>query len=150
MYYWILTQKVTVISRTTVNRLTSLEKWIEKFKASVSDFDTEISLRFKEEEYLTYDGSKPNPEDWFEYLEYYPDFQETFDGIINDLNVPEADTNFMPDVFDSTYLKIELEIPIDGDGAEFSKVTKPLRYKDGLTIGRSHSNPTLDTKMYEV
>ena len=91
MSYWILTQKETVISRMTVQRLASLEKETHEIKASVSDFDTEISRRFKEEENLTYDGSKLNPEDWSEYLEYKPDFQEEFDIIINESNMPEAD-----------------------------------------------------------
>ena len=68
MSYWILTQKGMVISRTTVQHLTFLETDIDKFKASVSEFGTGISRRFKEEEDLTYDGSKPNPEDWSEYL----------------------------------------------------------------------------------
>ena len=64
--YWILTQKETVISRKTVQRITSLEKETDEVKASVSEFDTEIIQRFKEEEDLTYEGSKPNPEYWSE------------------------------------------------------------------------------------
>ena len=59
-----------------------------KSKASVSEFDTEISRRFKKEEELTYDGSKSNPEDWSEYLKYDPEFQEEFDSIIKDSNFP--------------------------------------------------------------
>ena len=74
--YYILTQKGTAISRTTIQHLTSLEKETYKVKASVSDFDTEISRRFKEDEDLTYYGSKPNPEDCSDYLEYDPGFQE--------------------------------------------------------------------------
>ena len=66
--YWILTKKGAVIPITTVQCLTSLKKETDKVKASVSEFDTKISRRFKEEEDLTYDGSKPNPEDWSEYL----------------------------------------------------------------------------------
>ena len=73
-----------------------------------------------------------------------------FDGIINNSNAPEADAYFTPDVFDDTYLSMELAIPRDRDGPDFSKVTKLLRDKDGLPIGRSHNNPILDTRMYEV
>ena len=51
-----------MISITTVKHIISLEKEIDKVKASVSEFDTEISCRFKEEEDLTYDGSNPNPD----------------------------------------------------------------------------------------
>ena len=36
--YWIPTQKGTVISRMTVRRITSLEKEIDEFKASVKGF----------------------------------------------------------------------------------------------------------------
>ena len=64
--------------------------------------------------------------------------------------MPEADSDFTPYVFDNTYLNMGLAIPRDGDGPEFSKVTKPLREKDGLPIGRSHNNPILDAIMYEV
>ena len=39
-----------------------------------------------------------------------------FDGIINNSNVPEADAYFTPDVFDDTYLSMELAIPRDRDG----------------------------------
>ena len=107
-------------------------------------------MPLKEEEDLTHDRSKPNPEYWSEYLKYDPDFQEEFDIIINDLNVPEADANYMPDVFDETYLNMEVVIPIDRDGPYFSKVTKRLRDKYGLPIGRSRNNPILDTTMCEL
>ena len=56
----------------------------------------------------------------------------------------------MPDVFDDTYLNMELEIPRDGDGPDFSKVTKRLKEKDGLTIGRSNNNPIPYTRMYQL
>ena len=62
----------------------------------------------------------------------------------------EDDANFTPDVFDDTYLNMDLLIPRYGDGPDFAKVTKRLRYKYGLPIGRSHNNPILGTIMYEV
>ena len=45
---------------------------------------------------------------------------------------------------------MELEIPRYGDGSDCSKVTKLLRDKDGLPIGRAHNNTILDTIMYGV
>jgi hypothetical protein len=150
MAYWILTPRGTVISRTTVQRITNLDKEIDEVKASISEFDSELSRRFKEEEDLDYDGTKPNPEDWSEYLEYDPDFQEEFNNIVNDPSVPEADDNFTPDVFGDTYLNMELAIPRDSDGPEYARVTKRLRDKDGLPIGMADNNPILDTRMYEV
>jgi hypothetical protein len=150
MSYWILTIKGTVISRTTVQRVTALEKETDEVKAAVVEFDSEISRRFKEEEYLTYDGAKPNPEHWSEYLQYNPDFQEEFDNIVNDPGISEADKDFTPDVFDDTYLNMELAIPRDSNGPKFARVTKRLKDKDGLPIGRANNNPILDTRMYEV
>jgi hypothetical protein len=150
MSYWILIIKGTVISRTTVQRVTALEKETDEVKAAVVEFNSEISCRFKEEEDLTYDGAKPNPEDWSEYLQYDPDFQEEFDNIVNDPDISEADKDFTPDVFDDTYIDIELAIPRDTDGPEFARVTKRLKDKDELPIGRANNNPILDTIMYEV
>ena len=150
MAYWVLTQTGAVISRTSVQNVTQLEKETDETKASLKEFDVEISRRFKEEEDLRYDGAKPNPEDWSEYLAHDPDFQEEFDSIVNDKTVKEADDDFTPEVFDDTYLNMELAIPRDGEGPEFATVTKRLRDKDGLPIGKSNNNPILDTRMYEV
>jgi hypothetical protein len=150
MLHWVLTMRGTVISRTTVQRVTNLEKETDEVKAAVSEFDIEISRRFKEEEDLTNDGTKPNPEDWSEYLQYDRDFQEEFDNIVNNPGISEAYKDFTPDVFDDTYLNMELAIPRDSDGPEFARVTKRLKDKDGLPIGRANNNPILDTRMYEV
>ena len=45
---------------------------------------------------------------------------------------------------------MELAIPRDGDGPNFTKVKKYLRDKDGPPIGRAHNNPILYTSIYEV
>jgi hypothetical protein len=45
---------------------------------------------------------------------------------------------------------MELAVPRDGDGPEFARVTKRLRDKDGLPIGKANNNPILDTRMHEV
>jgi hypothetical protein len=99
-------QKGTVISRTTVQRVTALEKETDQVKAAVVEFDSEISRCFKEEEDLIYDGAKPN---------YDLDFQEEFDNIVNDPDILEADKDFAPDVFDDIYLNMELAIPRDSN-----------------------------------
>ena len=64
--------------------------------------------------------------------------------------MPEADADFMPNVFDGTYLNLEVAITRDGDGPDFAKLTKRLREKDGLPIGRAHNIPILYTRMYEL
>jgi hypothetical protein len=120
--YWVLTMQGTVISPTTVQRVTNLEKETDEVKAAVIEFEGEISHRFKEEEDLAYDGAKPNPEDWSEYLQYDPDFQQEFDNIVNDPGILEADKDFTPDVVYGTYLNMELAIPRDSDGPKFALI----------------------------
>jgi hypothetical protein len=62
----------------------------------------------------------------------------------------EANKDFTPGVFDGTYLNMELAIPRDINGPEFARVTKRLKDKYGLPIGRANNNSILDTRMYEV
>ena len=66
--YYIFIQKGTVTSIATVKRLANLEKETDKGISSINKLDSEISRSFKEEEDLTYYGSKPNLEDWSECL----------------------------------------------------------------------------------
>jgi hypothetical protein len=44
---------------------------------------------------------------------------------------------------------MELAVPRDSDGPKFARVTKRLKDKDRLPIGKAN-NPILDTIMYEV
>ena len=45
---------------------------------------------------------------------------------------------------------MELAFDRGEDGPFFAKVTKRLRYAQGLTIGTANDNPILYTRMYEV
>jgi hypothetical protein len=138
--YWVLTIRGTVISCTTVQRITNLQKETDKVKAVVDEFDSKISSCFKEEEDLTYDGAKPNPEDWLEYLQCDPDLQEEFNFIVNNSGVLEADNNFTPDIFEDTCLNMELAVPRDSDGPELARVTKRLMDKNGLPTGKANND----------
>ena len=53
-------------------------------------------------------------------------------------------------MLEDTYVDTDIEMPRDGEFPEFSKVTKLLRDANGLSIGRQHYNPILDTRFYEV
>ena len=71
--------------------------------------------------------------------------------IVSNDDFKEADNEFTPEVFDDTYLNMELALP-SGDGTQpaFARVTKRLRDANGLPIGTAHDNPILDSRMYEV
>ena len=45
---------------------------------------------------------------------------------------------------------MELELTCDGEGQEFSKVTKRLRNTNGIPIRTANDNPILDAPVYEV
>jgi hypothetical protein len=58
--------------------------------------------------------------------------------------VPKEDDYFTPDVFDDTYLRMEIALPRgrgDQEDVQFAKVTKRLRNKEGRPIGTAHDNP---------
>ena len=83
-------------------------------------------------------------------MDFDEDFQEEFNKIFSDNNIKEADATFTPEVFDNTYLNMELALPRDGGETTFTCVTKRLKDANGLPIGTSHKNPILDTRVYEV
>ena len=78
------------------------------------------------------------------------DFQEELDRILSYDNITEADETFTPDTYDDIYLWMELAHLRNGDQPEFAKVTKRLKYANGLPIGMSDQNPILDTRIYKV
>jgi hypothetical protein len=63
----------------------------------------------------------------------------------------EAESEFTPDVYDDTYVNMELALSRSGGEDEFAKVTKRLCDKARLpTIGTANNNPILDTRVYKV
>ena len=130
MCYHILTQKGTVISHSTVQRVTNLEQQTARVIDIYNKFDTAISTKLKLPT-RGYHGDKPNPKDWADLLEEDEDFREEFEAVYNSDQVEEAD-DFTPEVLQDTYLGMDLALPRDGEGPEFAKVTKRLRDKEGL------------------
>ena len=99
---------------------------------------------------LPLEGDKPSPSNWAELMDHDEDFAEEFGKIINNEDIPEADATFTPEVFEDTYLNMELALPRDKPGPEFARVTKRLHDYNGLPIGTDNQNPMLDSQMYEV
>jgi hypothetical protein len=149
MSYWILPVSGIPISRTTVQRMTELEKSTDVNKARILKYDEAIAARFKEER-LAKCGDKPDPEDWAELIESDPDFAEEFARTFDNPDIKEADEEFDPDSYDG-YVNMELLLDRPGAEPELARVTKRLKDKDGKPIGVAHgNNPILDTRLYEV
>ena len=49
-------------------------------KTKCDEFDAEISRRLDDDDFPS-EGSKPNPEDWAEFMNHDSDFQEEFNRI---------------------------------------------------------------------
>ena len=152
MSYWVLTLKGHVISGTTVSRVTNLEKQQTDVKHRLTEFDSAITARLNDDAHVLVEGGKIQPQDWSERVDDL-DFLNKFHNVVSNPEVPEADQQFTPDVFDGHYLNMELALP-HGDEAtpqyKYAKVTKRLRDANGIPIGTADDNPILDTRMYEV
>ena len=148
MSYWILTDKGTVMSRTTVQRVTHLETQTDDNKARFLAFDASIQDKFKED-IVDIEGAKPDVQSWAELIGDNPDFEEEFQRIISNDDVAEAEDEFTPDSYD-TYVNMELALARGDAIPAYARVTKRLRDAQGRPIGTAHDNPILDTRMYEV
>ena len=94
MCYHILAHSGAIISRTIVQRVTSLEKEKKKIKEIFTKYDEDIHTKLKCE-IRGYEGSKPDPKDWADLFEEDEDFAEEFNKIFDDLTVAEADKIMM-------------------------------------------------------
>ena len=156
MSYWVITQTCQVVSRTTVSRVTNLEMQVDEHKKKLGELDQAIEERLgkgsSENSKLESNGQgNTSPGDWSDLAEADEDFRLEFQRVFNDKKVPEADAEFTPDVFDDTYLNMELALPRgEGNEAEFARVTKRLRDHEGRPIGTANDNPKLDTRLYEM
>ena len=147
MAYHILNQNGKVVSRSSVQRVTELELQTQEHSKKFDEF--EDAIRIKLDENRTYEGARPNPEDWSDYFDNDQDFNDEFNRIFDDEDLAEAD-DYTPEVTEDTYINMELVMPRDDEGPEFSRVTKRLRDANGLPIGTANDNPLLDTRIYEV
>ena len=83
-------------------------------------------------------------------LEDDEDFREEFDRIYQDKDIPKADDVFTSEIMDDTYMNMEVALPRDTEGPDFSHVTNRPKDANGLPIGTSNGKPILDTRVYKV
>jgi hypothetical protein len=151
MSFWVLTSTGKFLSRTTFQRDTNLELQVDENKTQFIAFTTAIDQHIGGNDLAPHDenGELVIDDDWRD-PEFDPTFMEEFGTTINDPKLKDADKDFTPDLYDDTYLNMELALPREGAEVQFGRVVKRLRDKDGLPIGTANDNPILDTHMYEV
>ena len=113
------------------------------------DFDEEIKCRIKNDDFPV-DGDFPDPVKWVYMLNDDEYFLREFDRIYQDKDIPDADDVFTPEIMDDTYMNVEVALPRDTEGPDFSRVTKRRKDANGLTIGTANDSPVLHTRVYEV
>ncbi|KAI2504497.1 hypothetical protein MHU86_9996 [Fragilaria crotonensis] len=130
MSFWVLTKECQVLSRTTVQRVTNLEQQTQDVIDLGKAFDSAVIPRLGDPDFYPHDGDgKVRPTDWDNNTGFDDEFYEEFGKVVSDQGLPEADRTFTPDVFDDTYLNMELALPRGGGEVELGRVTKRLRTK---------------------
>ena len=148
MSYHVLPKTGVPVSRTTVQRVTTLENQTDVNRQRFEEFNTAITERYKEDRHIN-KGDKPNLADWSDLLENDSDFTEEFATTFDKPDVKESDDEFDPDSHD-TYLGMQLTLDRPNHEPEFARVTKRLKNNEGTPIGVANNNPFLDTRLYEV
>ena len=120
MSYYVLTGKCTVISRTTVQRVTNLELQVDSNKLLYKEFDQEVRRILGEEEPQQDIGDKPSPADWAEFMEFDEDFQEELLGGCRLFSRSETEL----------LLKTSRSIGFEPTGSAFVYLSQSLRQRD--------------------
>ena len=83
MCYHVLNQRGTVISRSTIQRVTNIEKTTAKVRDTFQKFDESMQQRMKRFSEDGHIGDKPNPNHWADLIDNNSDFREEFERIYN-------------------------------------------------------------------
>ena len=117
MSYWVLPVSGIPESRTSVQRLTILEKGTEANIARMQDFQEKINVRFKEDSEII-PQSHPSIDDWSEFKDDQ-DFMEEFQRVFSSDDIQDEDDSFDPESFDQY---INMEVALDREGEKHQKI----------------------------
>ena len=167
MSYWILPVSGTVISCTTVQRLTNAEMTTDEWKQQMNEYDNLIKERLLIQDIntnhdandlrrwnsLSIDDNDPEfIEEWNRTIDnpVVPHQEEEDDNNNNDNIQPINIENNSEELFDP-YVHMEIGLPRGTDNAlEHATVKRRAIDVDGKPMGVAHKNPLLDTRIYEV
>jgi hypothetical protein len=137
--YWVLTNTGQVIARTTVQKLSNEEKLSSVIQDELRTFDKHVTDRLPE---YTPDADDlfMNPKDIYDVACDEPFEQESA--------MPEQDDYPDAETYDQ-YITAQVLLP-RGDTMEKGTVLRRKRDSNGTLIGHAHSNPILDTRVFEV
>ena len=147
MTYMVLPKSCRPIPRTSVFPLSEDDRLSASIAAELAELDESIRSKI---------GDHRSDE---ECLEEFPDVPEIAEDIFDDdlpttepaegeTGMPEADEFYSPEAFDQ-YLTAEVLLDRGGE-SKLGIVKSRKRDAEGNPVGRSHTNPLLDSREYEV
>jgi hypothetical protein len=151
MCYSIFTDKCQVVTRTTVSRVTNLEKRVNLNWTLMAKFDNAVYNRLHDSKYTIIGLDEPIA--WQQLADLDdPEYIAEHDKVFNNETVPEADSiAYTPDSVGDPYLNTEVALSVGPDEEPMvGRVVKRLKDNDGQPIGHANDDPRLDTCMYEV
>jgi hypothetical protein len=140
--YWILTKSGKVIARTTIQKMKVDES--KRMQDEISKFDTAIHTPYHGNIYTSED-SDTNTNG------YLQDLYETDKACIPfdaDASMPEDDDTPEQEIYDQ-YISAQVMLP-RGDSYDKASVLRCKCDNKGNPIGRTNTNPILDTRVFEV
>ena len=149
MTYWILPKSCRPIPRSSVFEMTDDEKLSPEIKASLEALDEAIQRKIGD------NRTDAEVEDDLPGMATVPDglFEDDADDYVvepaeGEEQVPDADEFYSPEVFDQ-YLMAQVLLDRGGE-SQLGTVKQRKRDYDGNPVGRSNTNPLLDSREYEV
>ena len=139
----ILTDKGKVIHRTSVWPLSVEKSHDPSFQAQKEQFDDNLRQVLGQR----MEGLAPGDDVDDEYATETPHYQPYEDDEQEDVTKPEMD-EYTTDSYDKL-ISAKVMLPL-GDSLRPGQVVRRKRDADGKLIGRTSTNPILDTSMYEV
>ena len=110
-----ITANGTVVSRTTVSRVANIEDQTDEKKERITALDKVIQERLNYESHVVVKGGG-EPKDWSEHpFDRDSDFKEEFSHFVSNNEVAEADNEILTDVYNDTYLIMDLAFPKRGE-----------------------------------
>ena len=155
MSYWVLTKAGKIISCVTVQRVTSSESSTDEFKDQMLDFTTATTSTTDSASSVIPDSRLTNIPDWnrLSFDENDPAFIAEFRDVLSDESIKDADDNPPSDEINTfdPYINMEIGLPRgDDDSLHHAQVKRCALDDNGRPVGRSHNNPLLDSRQYEV
>ena len=151
MSYWVLTISGHVISVTTIQRLTFIEKTTDEWKKRMNDYDNAIELRMDAKNTLI--NVAPDIPEWnrLSLEDNDKEFAEEFNKVISNNDLKDIDDMKTTEVESDPYLRMEIGLPRGSDNElEHATVKRRALDVDGKPYGTPNNNPLLDSRRYEV